>query len=854
MKSGGYSVLLSWPSRRAHLLRGHIHPHPPPPPLRNHNQKHIRRLHQQQPTPPNKPAASPPSTTPAASIPSIPEPTSSLRSRLKNTSVGRAIDWYSRTQTRRPYWTQFISTLIIYLCGDLSAQLLVPANTGDEEQDRKSRWERYDPLRTLRHLTVGGISSVPNYIWFMFLHNNFNFASKPLSILTKVVVSQSCFTPVFNTYFFSMQSLLSGASLEETWERVKKALPVSLVNSVKLWPAITAFMFLYVDPQFRSIFAGGIAVGWQTYLSWLNQKAAREVEEKQNATLDGQNHKPNPNGVGSVIHMGEALDSSINDDVDDDTSDSDRDSDYGPDFSPEELEALDDLIERAADGEQQLDPSSDTDSSSTTRSFSPLPNIEGHEYLLVGRASQPQPHPAVHATNHDPTSHSRPDDNNTTIQRRPFSSQLASAPGPNTASNDARSPLERLRPQQRLTVSDFVAPAWCEIQYSYSLSNFGRIRKTRYMKRGTAIHKLLEEQIHTPVAVDVATKEDAWAIRLWNVIESLRTLRATGLTREMEVWGKIDGILIGGKIDMLSRGCPDPEFELSVSNRNEIAPRPLAKDVSPATATATSLDGELQQTKTSSTITQPDETDTDQLTLDQSEGMIYLTDMKYKDLSYNFNIPNVTDVKFRPVRTQLQFYYHLLSRFITSDDVTIDDIANRHGLDSQKTFSSEFVAQIGEIYQEGIDMASSAESQDPLTVISNHNTLSRLWQLMKDQIRYTFLPLQAPSSATPSRTPLLSTLLSPILTVSYITETSTEESPSSRSKSPTTDDYHLIGSRSFVFDPDVFYPYLLDEVNWWRGRRPVKGVSLEEAWKCRFCEFKDTCSWRLAMERSKGRS
>jgi hypothetical protein len=111
----------------------------------------------------------------------------------------------------------------------------------------------------------------------MFLGNHFNYPSKILSILTKVIVQQVCFTPVFNTYFFSVHSLLGGATMEETYERLKKALPVSITNSVKLWPAVTAFSFMYVPAQFRNVFSGVIAVGWQTYLSWLNQKAAKEV-------------------------------------------------------------------------------------------------------------------------------------------------------------------------------------------------------------------------------------------------------------------------------------------------------------------------------------------------------------------------------------------------------------------------------------------------------------------------------------------------------------------------------------------------------------------------------------------------
>lgn len=111
----------------------------------------------------------------------------------------------------------------------------------------------------------------------MFLHHHFNYSSTFVSIVTKVSVQQIVFTPIFNTYFFSMQSLLVGASLTETWERLKMAVPVSIQNSVKLWPAVTAFSFMYVPPQFRSVFAGCVAVGWQTYLSWLNQKAAREA-------------------------------------------------------------------------------------------------------------------------------------------------------------------------------------------------------------------------------------------------------------------------------------------------------------------------------------------------------------------------------------------------------------------------------------------------------------------------------------------------------------------------------------------------------------------------------------------------
>jgi protein Mpv17 len=120
----------------------------------------------------------------------------------------------------------------------------------------------------------------------MFLGNNFNYSSKTLSLVTKVTVNQMCFTPIFNTYFFGMQSLLSGDSLPEVWERIKRTVPISMINSCKLWPAVTAFSFTFIDAQYRSIFAGFVAIGWQTYLSYLNRKA--EVEEAAQRAMESE--------------------------------------------------------------------------------------------------------------------------------------------------------------------------------------------------------------------------------------------------------------------------------------------------------------------------------------------------------------------------------------------------------------------------------------------------------------------------------------------------------------------------------------------------------------------------------------
>lgn len=213
-------------------------------------------------------------------------PTTSVPFWLRLGPLTRATQAYGRAQRKRPWTVQLCTSLTIFFLGDISAQRI-----GGRD---------YDPERTGRSLIIGGLISIPNYEWyalhrgglyfyaltrlvcarFMFLSRNFNYSSRLLSIATKIVVNQALFTPLFNSYFFGMQALLAGDNLVEVWGRIKRTVPTSMVNSVKLWPAVTAINFTFIPIEYRSVFAGVIAVGWQTYLSWLN-RLAEEAEARE---------------------------------------------------------------------------------------------------------------------------------------------------------------------------------------------------------------------------------------------------------------------------------------------------------------------------------------------------------------------------------------------------------------------------------------------------------------------------------------------------------------------------------------------------------------------------------------------
>ncbi|KAL8391892.1 hypothetical protein RB595_002188 [Gaeumannomyces hyphopodioides] len=189
--------------------------------------------------------------------------------------LSRAASAYGRAQRRRPHATQLCTSLAIYLAADLSAQRMAGGGGADGEVEAA-----YDPARTARSLVIGGLASIPGYKWFMFLSHNFNYRSRLASLAVKIAVNQSFFTPLFNTYFFGMHSLLSGDSLRQVADRICLTVPTSVVNSLKLWPAVTAFSFTFLPPEYRSAFAGVVAVGWQTYLAFLNRKAELLAHEE----------------------------------------------------------------------------------------------------------------------------------------------------------------------------------------------------------------------------------------------------------------------------------------------------------------------------------------------------------------------------------------------------------------------------------------------------------------------------------------------------------------------------------------------------------------------------------------------
>ena len=382
-------------------------------------------------------------------------------------------------------------------------------------------------------------------------------------------------------------------------------------------------------------------------------------------------------------------------------------------------------------------------------------------------------------------------------------------PAPETP--DLRSPLERFRtkPKKALSVTDLISPSWCELQYWYVLTKHGKKRRTPAMKQGSAVHKTLEDEVHTTVAVDIQTKEDAWGLRIWNVIQGLRTLRETGMTRELEIWGLINGLVVNGVIDEVSHLCPDRELE-EAGEKEKAAKNPPATDQ----ATITDYLGSAGTLEANGACIFKNLRST---TLEEARDKVYLTDVKTRGVK---SIPK--GASFRPTLLQLMLYRHLLSDLATNK-VDADIIFDRFELDPDAVFTDSFIAQIGSLnegfYDGSQDPPEGSQeflgaTQDSMSLLLAHNCLRALWALMINEFAHT-LPAGADS-------------VGKVLKAEYRDQSSGQ----------------IQGVKTFLYDELTLNTYLDNEMRWWRGERAPQGVCIEEAYKCGYCEFAEECSWR----------
>lgn len=413
---------------------------------------------------------------------------------------------------------------------------------------------------------------------------------------------------------------------------------------------------------------------------------------------------------------------------------------------------------------------------------------------------------------------------------------------------DTRSPILRFRtfPKKPFSVSDLTSGAWCELQYYFVLSKLpgGKKTRTQAMKGGTSIHERLEREIYTPVSVEITKPEDNFGLKIWNIITGLRTLRDTGLTRELEVWGILDdGLVVNGVIDGLSYNNPDPTLEEEVlsSRSSQVTDQQQSSQ---------------QQQHEITDFFAPEPSD---------KREIFITDVKTRGSKRP-----PTKAAMRVTIIQLFLYHRFLSE-MASGKLNYWRVFERYGIDPDEPFSDTFMAQMGALHEEVFSdtisqpdfvsatseeasEAGSSRDDDLESTVSSHafdslkyRTLRDLVSLLKFEIQLTFprggaslgqivaVEFRYRSPANNDRSQGVGEA-EPII----------EEAAAEANEDP--ENGSVICVNSFYVEPETLDMYLRDDLQWWKGERDPRGVPVEESYKCQMCEFAGECDWRARLE------
>lgn len=330
-----------------------------------------------------------------------------------------------------------------------------------------------------------------------------------------------------------------------------------------------------------------------------------------------------------------------------------------------------------------------------------------------------------------------------------------------------------------------------------------------------SIHKAMGEKMRIAVPVEVTTKEDAFGLRIWNIIQGMRSLRATGIAREIEVWGVVEGEVINGVIDELSYDCPDEELEGKITEareRSQGGKRKRQPSVPPNQPTIRAF---FSQGETS-TADSPNAW----LGVPHQQRKVYISDIKTRGSK---TVPS-GEVSLRPTAMQLMMYHRLFS-MLASNTVPAAQIFERYRVRNDVPFSDTFIAQVG-----SLDLNLSGGSvedtsvlfeneQDAIDELLAHNTLDKLWTLMMSEFARAI-----PFSTDPGASSPIGDVL--------------------RAEFRASGSGSVMGTRTFGYDASALDAYLKNIMAWWRGDRMPNGVDIDEAFKCGMCEFAEICTWR----------
>ncbi|KAI9251439.1 hypothetical protein BDA99DRAFT_521868 [Phascolomyces articulosus] len=179
--------------------------------------------------------------------------------------MNRLLTKYQQQIAERPLRTYAIQSGTMFTMGDVVAQQAIEKKGNDHDFIRTARMGLYG-------FCIGGpvIGS-----WLTFLNNAIKIQHRVKGALVKLAIDQAVVPPSINAVFLTSISLLEGRNLPEIKEKFRTSYFAALSNSYQLWPFVNFVSFIFINPAYRPLTNSVISVGWNAYLSYLNQTALK---------------------------------------------------------------------------------------------------------------------------------------------------------------------------------------------------------------------------------------------------------------------------------------------------------------------------------------------------------------------------------------------------------------------------------------------------------------------------------------------------------------------------------------------------------------------------------------------------
>ncbi len=100
-----------------------------------------------------------------------------------------------------------------------------------------------------------------------------------------------------------------------------------------------------------------------------------------------------------------------------------------------------------------------------------------------------------------------------------------------------------------IRATDVAAQYWCERQMELNYLFGGKI--TKEIKQGKQLHEALESETNVPIVMEPRSYADVVYKTLYTSYAALQALLNNGRSREIQIYGRINGFDMAGKIDML---------------------------------------------------------------------------------------------------------------------------------------------------------------------------------------------------------------------------------------------------------------------------------------------------------------